>query len=422
MEPIKRPRVFYGWVILGSLIVVTLAGSAMTGPHRALYITPMTDELGIALGAFGLAQSAQMVVGNLTAPFRGWLIDRIGARIPLVAAGLITGVLVMSLSLVTEAWHLIVIFGLTGVVGLQAGQLYTTVPLAKWFVRLRARVLSLVFLGIPIGVMLWSPTTQWLIDSVGWRSTWVLMAGSGGLTIAVVGLFLVRRQPEDMGLRPDGDLLEELDSPATIGETDTNYEYPWTRREVMKTRAFWKISIAFGLEAFAVGTLVMFRIPHFIDSGIDSQLVAWGLSMEGFSAILVATALGFILGRIHPRIAGVTGFSVMLIAVLLTMFATEVWEMFVAFFVFGLAIAMIVIVQNVLWPSYFGRAHIGAIRGVVMLVMLPFAGLGAPIAGFVHDSTGSYLPVWSAAAVALVVGALLLVSTSPPRPTPQLRE
>ena len=137
--------------------------------------------------------------------------------------------------------------------------------------------------------------------------------------------------------------------------------------------------------------------------------------MEGVSAILVATVLGFILGRVHPRIAGVIGFSVMLIAVLLTMFATEVWEMFIAFFVFGLAIAMIVIIQNVLWPSYFGRAHIGAIRGMVMLVMLPFAGLGAPIAGFVHDSTGSYLAVWSAAAVALVLGALLLVSTPPPR-------
>jgi predicted MFS family arabinose efflux permease len=429
----RRSRIFYGWIILVGLMAVTLASNAMTGPHRALFVKPMTADLGISLAAFGLAQSAQMVAGSLTAPLRGRIIDRFGARIPLVVAGLLTGMLVMSFSRITAAWHLIALFGLMGIIGLQAGQLYTSVPLAKWFVRRRARVISLVFLGIPVGVMLWSPIAQLLISGVGWRSAWVIMAASGGITVSLIGLLVIRRQPEDMGLLPDGDLPQELGQPGlhTSGEVQRSVsgqpdaEYPWTRSEALHNPAFWKVAIAFGLQMFSMGSLVIFRIPYFMDMDIDRGLVALGLSLEGVAAILVGVALGFVLERVNIRAAGGMGFFLMICAVVSTMLVTQVWQMFIAFFLFGMAIAMLNVVQNVMWPSYFGRTNVGAIRGTAMLVTLPFGALGAPAAGFVRDLTGGYFPAWWAAIVALSLGALLLLSTPSPRPldfgTPAMR-
>jgi sugar phosphate permease len=144
----------------------------------------------------------------------------------LIFAGLLTGLIVISFSRITSAWQLVALWGLLGFVGLQAGQLYTAVPLAKWFIRRRARAASLVFLGTPLGVMIWSPTVQWLISTVGWQTTWVIMASTGGTMVALIGLLIIRRQPEDMGLLPDGDPQEapaeaadgtpEADGPAAV--------------------------------------------------------------------------------------------------------------------------------------------------------------------------------------------------------------
>jgi len=70
------------------------------------------------------------------------------------------------------------------------------------------------------------------------------------------------------------------------------------------------------------------------------------------------------------------------------------------------------ILQNTIWPAYFGTNHIGAIRGAAMPVTLGLAMLGAPIAGWVGDLTGSFAPLWWVC-VGLMVVAIGLVATTP---------
>ena len=424
LSAFKRPRLYYGWIVLAGLTVTTFASNGMVGPHRALFIKPMTGELGFGQGAFGLAQSASQVAGSLLAPIRGRILDRYGARVPLAVVGLLTGVAVVLLSQVREGWQLVVVFGFIGLMGLQAGQLFTAVPLASWFVRKRGRVMAIVFLGTPVGVMLWSPLVQILINEVGWRSTWMILGTIGGLTAAAVSILIVRRRPEDMGLLPDGDQpkpasgLADQPKEKEVEPThsDPLEEYPWTRSQAMHTITFWGLSAAFGLQMFAMGSLVTFRIPYFVDKGIDRNLVALGLSTEGVSAIFMAGILGFVLERVNIRRAAGVGFLVLAFSALVTMGASQTWHMFVAFFIFGMGVAFLNVVQATLWPAYFGRANLGAIRGMSVMLTLVFAAGGAPTAGFVHDITGSYLTVWSVSISLLVLGALLLFVTPAPRP------
>ena len=412
----RRPRIYYGWVMLAGMMVVSLASIGMTGPHRSLFIAPMTEELGFGTGAFGLAQSAQLVVGAASAPLWGWLIDRYGARFPLVIAGGVTALLVMLFSQVTEGWQLVVLFGFIGVLGLQAGQLHTTVPLAKWFVRKRARVMSLVFLGIPVGVLIWSPVAQYLIDSIGWRTTWLVMAAVGGVTIVTIGLLVVRRQPEDMGLLPDGlDPAEGEPQGVRLGQPPAvDEEYQWTRAEAMRSGAYWRMTMAMGLQMFAFGSLVIFRIPYFQGRGVDETLVALALGSEGLSAILVGLTLSFLLERFQIRYAAGIGYALMVSSALLTIVATTVWQMFTAFFLFGMAVAMMNIVLSTMWPAYFGRAHIGSIRGMARLVTLPLAASGAPMSGFMQEQFGTYIPAWWIAIGLLLIGGFLMTTTTSP--------
>jgi len=72
--------------------------------------------------------------------------------------------------------------------------------------------------------------------------------------------------------------------------------------------------------------------------------------------------------------------------------------------------------QTVIWPTYFGRANIGAIRGLATPVSLVFSAAGATMTGFVFDATGSYNIAWSVAAAGLVIGAIVLGLTPKPLP------
>ncbi len=74
------------------------------------------------------------------------------------------------------------------------------------------------------------------------------------------------------------------------------------------------------------------------------------------------------------------------------------------------------VANNMIWPHYFGSVHIGAIRGRSMQIMMLFNLRGARLAGFVKDTTGSYLPAWWAAVGGLVISAIILVFTPRPRP------
>ena len=80
----------------------------------------------------------------------------------LMIAGLLVGLLLLTLSAVDAGWQVIGLYFLMGLTGMQGAgsNLYTSVPVAKWFVQKRGRAMSLAFLGAPIGIFLFSPLTQ----------------------------------------------------------------------------------------------------------------------------------------------------------------------------------------------------------------------------------------------------------------------
>ena len=97
----------------------------------------------------------RLAVAGLTAPVLGVLIDRLGARVLGTIAGLVAGVCVIGLSAVHETWQFYTLAAISGFSGFggPAGQLLTTVPVAKWFNRTRGRALAIASAGIPFGTV-----------------------------------------------------------------------------------------------------------------------------------------------------------------------------------------------------------------------------------------------------------------------------
>jgi len=410
----KRPGIFYGWFIVFGLSLVAGVSMSMAGPNYTLFIKPMADELGFSQAVFGWSVTVRLVAMAAFSPLLGPLLDRLGARGPLAVAGGVMGLAVIGLSLVSQPWHLIGLFAIMGLTGIQGGgMLYVSVPIAKWFIRRRGLAMSLGFIGGPIGFTLAVPLEQLLIDSIGWRDTWLILGSTGGIVTVLVALLVVRRRPEDMGLLPDGERRPRSDDAPVVSSRPIE-QYQYTRREAIHTRAFWLLAIAFGFQFFAGSAVGVFRVPFFQEKGFDPQVIALGLSVDAFSALLGALGVGFFLDRLSARYIGLAGFISLGLSVLLTITVGSTLQMFAASALLGLGFSILVVTQNQVWPNYFGRAHVGSIRGAALPVTFSLAAISAPLTGMFKDMTGEYFIAWWIALAGLAVAALLIFIVRPP--------
>lgn len=419
-------RIYYGWILVAGLMVVGAVSTGMGGVNMGLFIKPMRDDLGIGTSIFGVAQTARLIgfAGS------GWLIGRIidkrGARLPLAIAGALAGGAMIALSQVTAGWQIILVFFVVGATGLQGGggaSLFMSVPLANWFIRKRGKAMSVAFIGMPVGIFIFAPVSQLLIEEIGWRHTWLVLGGGGALITLLVALLIMRRRPQDMGLKPDGD--GELDSgvvlPVGARVPVFQDEVSWTRAEavrspsILRPSTFWRLTMIDGLRMLAMSSVGIFRVPYFIDDkGFDASIVAWALSAEALFAVFVSLPTGWAVDRYQPRYVAAVSAVLMIAGFILTMTASSIVMVFVATSVFGLGVASFIVCQNTVWPAYFGHANIGSIRGFATPLMLVFSAVGAPLTGIVRDTTGSYQPAWIVGTIGLVIAALLLLITPKP--------
>lgn len=383
--------------------------------NLGLFINPMGHDIGVSRSMFGWAQTSRQTAGAVASPIIGRLLDRFGAKMMLPFAILSASIAVILVSFATHAWQVLAIFALMGLMGLGGGaQLLTSVPIAKWFVRRRGRAMAFATLGTTVGVAIFSPWTGFLITEFGWREAWRIIGVTAIVIVVPVSFIFIKRQPEDMGLLPDGDVVKEEDHPDHGASRSHIQEVSWTLKEAVRTPTFWRLTTTFSIISLGQFTVGLHRIPSFVDKGIDPKIVSYALSADAITASVSMVIMGFLYERFPPRIMGAIGIAIMATAVFFTMIADSVPGMFLATMTFGLGAGSNLLMQNNVWADYYGRRHIGTIRGTVMPFMLFFSGIGAPIAGYVFDATGSYNPMWRISIGLMLFGALLLVLTPKP--------
>jgi MFS family permease len=414
--PVRPGRIFYGWWVVLGLATVSAVMTAMGSINLGLFVAPMEDDLGIGQSVFGLAQTARLIGFSATGWLVGRYLDRYGARLPMAIAALILGSTVAGVAFIDAGWQMIVLFLIGGMTGLQGqgGNLYSTVPISRWFLRKRGQAFSIAFLGIPVGVFLLAPATQFLLDGVGWRQTWLILGVFGTVSTLLIAVLVIRRQPEDMGLLPDG--AEEL--PATTlqrrGRVEVHREDSWTRDEATHSSTFWRLALVDGLRMGAISTLGLFRIPYYIEQGVSAQAVAFALSFEAVVAAVAGLGTGWLVDRFPARFISAVSTIPMILAFILTVGADNVPQVFIAAGMFGIAAQSFAISQGTLWPSYFGSENIGKIRGIAMPLGLVLSAISAPATGAVKDSTGSFMIAWVIACIGLGLCTLLLLATPKP--------
>ena len=412
-----RKPLFYGWVIVATMFVINFVTMATGTLNFGLFVLPMGDALNMSRSQFGWAQTTRGLAAGLSSFVIGRLVDRYGPRILIVATAAIIGVCLLGIGRVNSYWQFMLLFGIIGITGLTApNSLVTSVPVAKWFLRRRGRALAMATAGLGLGGVALVPITQVLIDHLGWRGAWTVLAITFmAVAIPLAALFL-RRQPEDMGLTVDGDPVEYIpDSPASSRRTDApDPEVTWTVSEALGTSTFWKLMLVFGLAGVAQGGASFHRIPYWIERGFDAQLVSFSFSADAGGAALMALITGLLVERFPVRFVAMASYLGFVLAIGLMLVGSNEFYMFGSTITFGISVGAGMIVHSYIFAAYYGRAFLGAIRGIVLPIVLLTAGVGSPLVGYMRDSTDSYVSSWWMILALYLASAAIMATIGPP--------
>ena len=414
--PRSGRRLYYGWVIVGTMFIVSLAQTAQYNPAMSIFLKPITEEFGWSRTTFSSAIAIGGLVGALLAVIVGPILDRRGPRTLTFVAFLLMGMVTMALSSVSEIWHLYAIIVtnralITGLLSIVAG-----VAVSKWFIRRRGRAMSFAVTGLRFGQAIVPPYTTFFVLRTGWQSAAIALGAFIWILTLIPVILLLRRQPEDMGLRPDGERDRNGDGEAGSDQlaafTDAG-EVSFTLAQALRTPAFYLILFATSGLAFNIGGLNFNLFPFLTDQGISEAAAAGILTAWSLISAIGSLGAGFIAERLHVRFVMAIAFTVATGGVVALIFTDDLPTALVFAFIHGLSFGALPMLMQLVWADYYGRRHQGAIRGFVT----PFQVIvqaGGPIAGtLVFDLMDTYIPAFALFGVIYIVSAIAMLLAKP---------
>jgi len=340
------------------------------------------------------------------------LADRLGPRFLLPLGGALVGLLAFGVSLSTEPWQFYATFvparALTEF--LLCGMISFT-AVTNWFYLKRPRAMGLVAMATPLGSAVLSLVYQFFVTHYGWRSAFLALGVALWVLVVIPGAVLLRRQPEDLGLYPDGiaPSADALEAASTkMKSNDAASEQSWSRPEAMRTSALWLLVASTFLAAIGTGGTAFHTAAYFTDVRIAPAVAAGAVSVMALSGAFGNGLWGALAERISPRGLNV---ATMLVAAAAVAFLTQVTAPIAAFvfaFLFGLNARGAAVLTQVLISRYFGRRSFGAISSVLDPFHKGGLGLGALFAGIAFDFTGNYQAIFMIFGATYVVSALLI--------------
>lgn len=415
----RRPWIFFGyWIVAAAMSTqfVTVGMNSVSG----VFLAPMTDELGWTRTDFTYALTLQRFLAAFIGFFLGVWVDRWGSRRLMFSGIAVSAVTLFMVSQVTELWQWIVLRGVLVTVGSSLmGGLVVNVTLSRWWVAKRGQMFGIATMGISGAGVVFPPLATIALQQWGWRTSWQLLALCVLLTVPAA--LVMRRQPEDYGLHPDGLTAEQVGRGAgAVAAAD--YANSFTRREAIRTSTFYLIVLAFGLGQVGSGAMLLQTIPFLTDQGFSPGRAAGLAATMSFFAMICKPAWGWTGERMGPSQAAAISFvqsSIAMVVILLAAEAKAIVPLTAGFVLMGWGFGGAIPLQETIWASYFGRRYIGAVRSAAMPVAL-FLGAGAPLAvSAYYDHVGNYRGIFFLiAGTWLLAAALALLVRRPARPSP----
>ena len=430
---------FYGWWLLPILCLVYSIpiGFALYGPP--VIYTFMAEDLGWQRGQINVGYSIIGIMLGMGALVIPWLINRFGPRKTLAIGGIIIALCCVLMALLAQVcmifsghsypvlyWIICFFLGL----GLSLSSVVPTQALVLlWFNVHRALALGLVLGGGAIGGFIYPQIISAGIIDYGndWRVGWYIIA-LACLAGAVIALIAVRNRPEDLGQHPDG--LDPAVEQAAIAHArhspirTYHTAFSWRFEDAVKTHSLWLL-VATTSFLFFLWQAVLTQTPaHLHDRGFspsDAQLIFQPAFIYGLilaCSIIGRLSVSFVGEKIETRyFISIAGFSLLAGGILFTIASKDnLWAAYLYPLLAGFGFGATYVATPLIVGNYFGAASFPSISRITNPVNSIFQ-FGAPaFAGYMYDINGNYDTAMLIACAGGLIGAVLILFCTPPKP------
>lgn len=403
-KPPPRPQSLLLWVLLVSAGGVL---TAMTFPGQTAGLSPFTDplidSLDIDRTAISVSYLIATLLGALAMPLVGRALDKYGTKRAIITIGILLAGVLVGASFITEVFGLTASYVGVRMTGQGAMSLAVTTLIARSITHRPGLALGIVGAVGSAGISLAPLFVESLISATDIATAWRIEALLVALIVWPIALALPKDKP--VTTTPTGSLI--------VVEPEAGY----TVSSAIRTGMFWVLAGA----VFVIGMFSTAFAFHLIsilgEQGLSSSEAAANFIPQTVSAIAATLGLGAVVDKTDPR----WGVIISMVAMVAAMVMLPVVEPGLSSIIFGLllgvAIGALRGVEAAAYLRFYGRAHLGAIRGVATSITLASTALGPLYFAVGLSLTGSYVgpsAVAALAPIAIIIAALM--AKIPPAP------
>jgi predicted MFS family arabinose efflux permease len=367
--------------VVACFLVLLIGGGARFA--IGLTFKPMVDEFGWSRGELGIAVGLYMVVSAFATFIAGRLADRFSPRALLIGGSVIGGAGIAAMSLVTQPWHALVLYGVVFAIGNGAASLVIVGVIVTRVYPGRAGLANAVAIsGMSVGQLVMIALLAAVMVQIGWRAVFIW--------IGVAHLALL---PLLIGIPGQG-----AAGSARKGELPL--------RDAARSRQFWLLLAIYaicGLDDFFVTTHVAAFAQ---DRGLSPLIAGNLLALMGLTGLAGVIASGLASDRLGPVWPTAAAFAARI--VVFAWIAIDQSPLSIAVFalVYGATFLVTAPLTVVFVRESFGTRNLGALAGFITMTHQIFGGLGAYAGAAIFDATGGY----DAAFVVILASAVVALA------------
>jgi MFS family permease len=237
---------FYGWRVVGAAFVLAVFGWGIGFFGPPVFLSTIQVTRGWPLWLVSTAVTVHFLVGAIVGARLPHLYKRLGASPVTKAGALSLGLGILGWATAAEPWQLFAATVLSGAGWGTMSASAVNALVSPWFVRARPAALGMAYNGGSVGGIVFSPLWVAAIGALGFP----LAAAMVGLIVAVTMWVLAERvfsrDPDAMGLAPDGDAQGSVPTSIT-----SRHARPLPGARLWRDRQFRTLAAAMALGLFA---------------------------------------------------------------------------------------------------------------------------------------------------------------------------
>ena len=390
----KDLRLWYGWVILFTVFTILMFTIGIRN-SIGVFFKEVSGEFGWNRAQTAAAFTMGMLGQAVVAPLAGWVLERFNMRWVIGAGIFVNGAALIIGTYIGALWHFYAMYFLLSVGFAFTANLPQVQLLANWFVVKRGLAMGFSHAAQGFAPIL-NIFTPLLIVALGWRMSYLALAGVTLLVVLPFALLLLRDHPREKHTAPDAPFLtsEEFSRararaavivPQSREKNKGSFSFLFTRR-------FMLIGGIFGSVAYIFTAFIVHFVPHATDQGFSMAGGAALFALYG-ATLSVGNGISAISDKIGRTPTFMLGAAFGVAACyLLATFTSDMpeWRIYAGAIGMGVALGFVRPTASSLLADHFAGPGFGLANGCAVMVFSLVGALGPLVTGMLFDANGNY--------------------------------